>query len=447
MRYPYFLLVSLIAFLSAACTQKQDRLVGTWLDLEDGRSLMVVTPDKEIIYDQVVRKQYTFIKPTIIEVTATASKEQFEVDFAGDTLILTGIESRKKYLPPAYFEQPETLRRRVEQEAAAAMEKTVTSVQLTPKKFGDIMDEDITLNTLLLKDITPESELHIGDVYFTGGKKITVAARVMHDEKGIPSILWRETVESALQRSFESRLLVLPTTLQLQKQKRSFFTGLAIMPEGDSLAIELDLNKSWMPTASAAAMGVYTKYQLNTYMGQGVVKYVRLKTEDQFHYEGTAYISPSEQLRIKTDRLKGWSLSPDPETAKHYARYALQARLGGVLPSQITEVKRSGEHLFGMRVKVPTEERPFQIWLDTESRTWYPVDEIASLEVVTKLQLAATATGITPLEVRLTPKEKGIYEGTARYTKGIVKQLLVKHSGQGFTWEILQAPQSGEKSS
>ena len=442
-RQKYNVLIFFIGLL-AACDSGDQRLVGKWINLEDGRSVIAFKENNEVVYDQVARKNYTFIKEDVIEVTSTTTKatEQYEIRFLGDTLVLTGIESRQKYLPPSYFEREETIEKVVEQEARETTERMITGVDLTPYTFEEL-NQRMTINTALLKDIQPDTKIYVGDVGFTGDNTMQVTARVMYDEAQIPRIIWRETVESALKRNFKGRLRVIPTSIKLEKKRRNIFDGLVYLPDGDSMTIELDLRKSWMPTPDTAAMGTYTKYQMNAILGKTAIQNVDLSTEDKFHYQGEAYTAEGEKLEITTDRLKGWHLLNTADNAAIFGEFVFALRLGKK-PEQITEVKKVEDGIFEMEVLLEGEEAPVTLFVDTEKLGWYPEDEIRTLETVVACQLIATTTGRLELQnVTLERINEGNYKGEAVFTEGVRKKLDVKHTGRGFTWEIVR-PNAGK---
>lgn len=443
------LLFCLSLFVFSACQNGSQELRGSWLNIKDGRSLLTFEDGDQIIYDNTVTKEYAYVKENVIEVRSktTDIKDQYEFEFRGDTLILTGIESREKYLPPKYFERPEAVEYIVEVEAQETAKDVVTEVSLEPMLFKDI-DKNMTLNQALLDDIKPESKLYVGTVSFRKGMVMEVVARVVYDAKNIPQTIWRETVESALKRSFKGRLRIEPKAVSLEKVGRGNFEGTVVMPEGENMEIELDLRKSWMPKPDTAAMGIYTKYHLNAYLGQGVVREVTLSTTDKFHYTGTAVMKDSTTMGVSTDRLKGWRVNNTAEDVRIYAKYLLPSRMGGAV-EEVSNVRpvEGEEGVFRMLVRTPEEPTDLKLVIDTKNRGWYPEDDKATLEAVIKLQLKASSVDIVPEKVMLEQVGEGEYTGEVTFNKRVRKTLAVKHSGKGFRWEFVQPKASNPASS
>ncbi|MEM6298011.1 MAG: hypothetical protein AAF740_04900 [Bacteroidota bacterium] len=435
----FFRLFYFLTFIGLLTACGEQRLHETWISLDDGRSTITFTEGGQAIYNQVVKKEYEFVKDNMIEISSTAAKEQFEISYGGDTLILTGIESRTKYLPPSYFERKETVKETVLREATQGLEKLLRVESFTSITFLKAK-ENITLNTVLLKDIKPETKLHRIKMSGAEGFEIEVVARVIKNKYDLPEIIWRETVESALARNVKGRLRVQPTKIKLVPSGKNEFEGVVDFGNGRSMDITLDLAKGWMPKRSLKDMNVYTEFQIEAVIGVNEVDTVILETEDNYYYTGTATTENGKTLQIKTDPLKGWSLKSSEESAITFASYLLPSMTNSE-PESVSVVE-SSPPTYTLAVRV--EGKDYNFLVDTEMRLLYPANEIAPIAQVIKKQINARSEDMRATNVSLRRIDETHYEGEVEFSVGIVHKLKAEYLSKGFRWEIVRPEAKGE---
>lgn len=434
-----------VGLLSACSTNSSEKkqILGKWINIGDQNKTLEFKEDKQVLRDKQDKLSYSFEREGFLSLKGLSRKEEYQIAFKGDTLIMLDAESRKRYFRVSSLDKPENFKYLVAQQLSSVMRKACKDISITEIVVADLPDS-VHLQPKFSRAVKPNSKIYLADVTFGDESKTQLSILLKNDKEGYLTPVWRETIEAFTERSTFALIGVRTNKISLKEVKKGKYKGQISLVDGNILNIDLDTKKGWIPS-DVSSMEIFTRYFVDRELGENICKKVSLATEDDYHYMGIAYMNDGKELNIQTDKLKGWSVKNTDKDVKTYITYQIVNGIGSSV--QNLDVKKVSGKEYKVKAKLAGGEL-VNLFVSPEYRGWYPADEAKTLAIVIKYQMnakednekKALSLELKPYQAKKEEEaQKGQYVGIVNMSDGSSKKVMVHHKGKSFKWEVIKS--------
>ncbi len=424
-------------FLTISCKDKRiEKIEGKWTGLTPADGTVEFHEDGTSTWNNMSKRDCRFLDEEMLEVSWMTTKKKLNVAIVGDTLTLTGPESRNKFIKHSVIEKSDAINKELigrkifETKQKKLLELNVEKTDLEKLKKIILFDENKVEN-----QFKPNIQLYYATALLMDSSRVELIAQ---PALGMPNldITIYETLESKILAYFNGMFIVSQLgKIGIEGKSKDAIKGTVSNDRDEKLKFYLKLGQ-------APVLDIQDPNTLNIALRYLMDKQLGYKSCEKVVFEeggktAKVFFKGGFEVPLEMKETGEWEMKPDVQAAKFIAskvadlHFAVQTEVLSVRPT------KNGEFEFNFRPK-NSPELTIKGILIASKADWYPIEEIKNLENTVLAQINKK----NKIASSLTFKSlgKGMYEGELTSVKEGVPPAVIKlkHTGKAFLWELVR---------
>ena len=426
----------LLVFTFACKDKRIEKIEGKWIGLTEKDGMVEFNGDGTSFWNTLSKRDFRFVEDNLIEVTWMTAKKKLDIEMRGDTLVLTGPESRNKFIKFETIEKSDVInqeligRKIFEGRGKQLLELKVEKTDLEKLKQKILFEEN-----RITKLFKPDVQLYYATALLVDSSRVELVGQPALQMPHL-DILVHETLESRILGHFNNMFgYSMLSTIAIDKKNQQGFNGTVSNDKGEKFKFFIQLGQAPM-------LDIDDLPTLNTGMRYLLDKQLGYKTCEKVEFEnggkkGTAHLKNNVKLGLNMTDKGEWNLAPDAASAKVLADYAMKNAGFGDCDIKSLKPMKDGDFDMTFAPKANPEYLIKAVFIGSKA-DWYPVEDVKNLENTVLAMLNRKVKVAKSLT--FTAKGKGIYEGEAFAVKEGVpsRKIMLKHNGKSFMWEMVR---------
>lgn len=435
MRSSFLVLMFFLTLAFACKDSRNSKIAGKWIGLTKSDGMIEFMDDGTSFWNTLNKRDYKFINDDMIEVTWMTTRRKLDVEYRGDTLVLTGPETRNRYIRFDVIEKSDLINADLIRKKIWEMRRIgfieLRAEKVTPEQLKEKILYDENRIAQIFK---PDVQLYYATALLSDSSRIEVVSQPALGMPHLDATVF-ETLESRILHHFNSVFVSSKfSKIGVGSKTEKGFLGTISNDKGEEMKFSIVYGQSpLLDITDRQTINIGTRYLLNKQLGQDICTNVEFESNLK---NGTATMSDGMKVPVSINEVGEWALHPSQEQAKKMALAYFKNTAFGA--SAITEFRQlKNEDYFIAFKPLSNPEYTIKGTYFADRADMCPIDEPGNLGVAVLAQVNSKEK--IAKEVKFTSRGKGLYEGEIiPLQQGLpTRKVVLKHEGKSYIWEIV----------